>query len=133
MSTNRKKKRQDSAIKVFEGTNITTVDGFRVLGSVIGTPSASVKYMKSDIEKTATQIEKLSKIAKTSPQNGYSCYTKGVQNILTFQTRATPEALKKMDEIEKKVRQQLLLSITVKNYIADEHRNFFALPLRMGG
>ena len=67
---------RESAKKVFEVINITMVDGFRVLGSVIGTPSACDKYIESAIEKTATLIENLSKIAKTSPQNAYSCYTK---------------------------------------------------------
>ena len=124
---------RESAIKVFEGTNIKMVDGFRVHGSVIGTPSACDKYIESEIEKTATLTEKLSKIAKTSPQNAYSCYTKGVQNKLSFLTRTTPEAFKKVDETEKNVRPQLLPSITGKNHITDEDRNFFALPLRMGG
>ena len=41
--------RRESAIKVFEGTNITRVDGLRVLGSVVGTPSACDKYMESKI------------------------------------------------------------------------------------
>ena len=45
---------------------------------IIGTPSACDKYMESETEKTATLTEKLSKIAKTSPQNAHSCYTKGV-------------------------------------------------------
>ena len=124
---------RESAKKVFEGTNITMVDGFRVLGSVIETPSACDKYIECEIEKTATLTVKLSKIAKTSPQTAYSCYTKGVQNKLSFLTRTTPEAFKKMDEIEKNVRQQLLPSITGKNHITDEDRNLFALPLRMGG
>ena len=44
------------------------IDGFRVLGSVIGTPLACDKYIESGIEKTATLTEKLSKIAKTSPK-----------------------------------------------------------------
>ena len=56
--------RRDSAIKVFEGTNITMVNG-----SVIGTPSACDKYMENETETTATLSGKLSKIAKTSPQN----------------------------------------------------------------
>ena len=105
---------RESAKKVFEVTNITMVDGFRVLRSVIRTPSACDKYIESENEKAATLTEKLSKIAKTSPQNAYSCYTKGVQNKLSFLTRTTPEAFKKMDEIEKNVRQQLLTSITGK-------------------
>ena len=73
-----KENRRDSAIKVFGGKNITMVDGFGVHGSVIGTPSACDKYMETEIEKSATLTEKLSKIAKTSPQNAYSCYTKEV-------------------------------------------------------
>ena len=41
-----KQNRHNSAIKVLEATNITMVDGFRVLGLVIGTPSACDKYIK---------------------------------------------------------------------------------------
>ena len=59
--------RHESAIKVFEGTNIPMVDDLRVLGSVIGTPSACDKYMESEIEKTTTLTKQLSKTAKTSP------------------------------------------------------------------
>ena len=40
------------------------VDGFRVLGSVIGTPSACDIYMESEIEKTTTLTKEVSKIAK---------------------------------------------------------------------
>ena len=45
---------RESAIKVFKVTNITMVDAFRFLGSVIGTPSACDKYIESEIEKAAT-------------------------------------------------------------------------------
>ena len=128
-----KENRRESAIKLFEGTNITIVDGFRVLGSVIGTQPACNNFMESEIEKTATLTEKLSKIAKKSPQNAYSCYTKGAQNKLSFLTSTTPEAFKKTDENKKNVRQQLLPSITGKSRITDEDRSLFALPLRMGG
>ena len=38
-----------------------------------------------------------------------------------------------MDEIEKNVRQQLILRITRKKHITNEDRNLFVLPLRMGG
>ena len=114
---------RESAIKVFEGTNSTMIDGFRVLGLVIGTPSPCVKYIKSGIEKTATLTEKLSKIANTLPQKAYSCYTKGVENKLSFLTGTTQEAFKKKDGIEKIIRQQLFPSIIGKNYITDEDRN----------
>ena len=77
------------------------VDCFRVLGSAIGTPSACAKYIKSEIEKTATLNEKLSKIAKTSPKNAYSCYTKGVQNKVSFLTRTTRKHLRKWMKLRK--------------------------------
>ena len=56
-----------------------------------------------------------------------------IKTKLSFPNRTTPEEFKKMDEIEKNVRQQLLVRITGKNHITDENRNFFALPLKMGG
>ena len=113
--------RRDSAIKIFEGTNYTMVDGSRKLGSITGTPSACDKYMESEIEKTATLTEKFSKIAKTSPQNAYSCYTKGVRSNSCYTKGVrTPEAFNIMDEIKKNVRHQLLPSINGKNHITDE-------------
>ena len=41
---------------------------------------------------------------------------------LSVLSRTTPEPFKKIDEIEKKVRQQLLPSNTGKNHINDEDR-----------
>ena len=38
--------KENSAIKVFKGANITMVNGFSVLGLVIGTPLACEKYIK---------------------------------------------------------------------------------------
>ena len=89
--------------------------------------------MERENEKNATLTEKLSKIAQTSPQNAYYCFTKRVRNKLSSLTTTTTEAFKKMDEIEKNIRQQLLPSNTGKSYITDEDRNLFALLLRMGG
>ena len=84
-----KENRHDKERKVFEGTIITMVDGFTVLGSVIGATSACDRYMESEIENTATLTEKLSKVAKkTSAQNAYSCYTKEVQKKLFNQNNS---------------------------------------------
>ena len=57
-----------SALKVLEDKTNTMVDDFRVLGAVIGTPSASCdKNKEKGIKKTTTLNKKLSKIAKSSP------------------------------------------------------------------
>ena len=109
--------------KVIQILHWWIVSEFPWIGS--GTPSANDNCMESEIEKTTTLIKKLSKIAKTSQQNAYSCFSKVVQIKLSFSTRTTPEALKKMDEIEKNAKQQLLPSISGKNYLTDEDRSFF--------
>ena len=52
---------------------------------------------------------------------------------INFLARTTPETFKKMDVIEKNVRQQLFPSMIGENHKTDEDRSLFALPLRMGG
>ena len=46
---------------MFEGTNITMVDGFRVLGMSIGTPSACDKYMESELKRQVPQLKSFPK------------------------------------------------------------------------
>ena len=90
--------------------------------------------MESEIEKTTTLTENRSKKFKQNiPQMNTPATLKGVQNKLGFLTRTAPKAFKKMDEIEKNIREQLLPSVTGKQHITDEDRSLFALPLKMGG
>ena len=56
-----------------------------------------------------------------------------VQNQVNVLTRTSPEAFKKMDEIETNIRQQLLPSITGKDNKTDKNLIFSALPVIMGG
>ena len=46
----KKENHRENSIKVFEGTNITMVVGFGVLGLVIGTPSECNKYMEAKLK-----------------------------------------------------------------------------------
>ena len=75
---------REGAIEVFETTKITMVDSFRVLGSVIGTPSACDNFMEIKIEKTTNLTKKPFKKIETSPQNACSCYTKKIKIDLIF-------------------------------------------------
>ena len=54
-----------SALKVLEDKTNTMVDDFRVLGAVIGTPSACDKNKEKGIEKTTTLNKKTFQNSKT--------------------------------------------------------------------
>ena len=49
-----------------------------MFGSVIGTEHESKKFLEFQQNEQIKVLKKLTKIAKTSPQNIYACYTKGV-------------------------------------------------------
>ena len=78
-----KKNHNKNAIKVIIGTNMTTVDGFRVFGLIIQTTSACKENGEREMEKKTTYTKKLPKIAQTSSQHAYSQNTKGFQNNLS--------------------------------------------------
>ena len=67
------------AQKTFANTGITIKAGARVLGSVIGTESECKSILEFQQNEQIKNLKKLTKVAKTSPQNVYACYTKGVQ------------------------------------------------------
>ena len=82
------------AQKIFANTGITIKAGARVLGSVIGTESECRTFLEFQQNEQIKVLKKLTKIAKTSPQNIYACYTKGVQEKLSFLARTTPKLWK---------------------------------------
>ena len=55
------------------------------------------------------------KIAKTSAQNVYSCYTKGVQEKLSFLPRTTPNASGNMQACEKILQENLIPNLIGKD------------------
>ena len=77
------------AQKIFANTGITIKAGARVLGSVIGTESECKISLEFQQNEQIKVLKKLTKIAKTSHQNVYACYTKGVQEKLSFLARTT--------------------------------------------
>ena len=62
----------------------------RVLDFVIESETECKIFLETQLEGDKKRLKKLGKIAKTSPQKVYSCYTKGVQEKLTFLARTTP-------------------------------------------
>ena len=78
------------AAKIFENTGITIKAGARELGSVIGTEFDCRKILEFQQNELIKIFKKLTKTAKTSHQNVYVCYNRGVRKKLAFLTRTTP-------------------------------------------
>ena len=78
------------AEKTFENTGITIKAGARVLGSFIGTEPECKNFLEFQQNEQIKILKKLTKIAKNSPQNVHACYTKGVQEKLSFLATTTP-------------------------------------------
>ena len=73
------------------------------------------------------------KNAKTSPQNVYACYTKGVQEKLSFHIRTTPHTMENLEICEKIIKEQLLPNLIGKDILNAQFREISSLPLKIGG
>ena len=121
------------AQNLFIKEDVEIVDGHRVLGSVIGSESACEKFRDHKQSEYNQIVEKLSKHAKISPQNVLHCFTKGLQNKVTFLSRTTPNFIENLEETERKIKENLIPAITGRSNITDEERSLFSLPVRDGG
>ena len=68
-----------------------------MLGSVIETESELKKFLEFQQNEQIKILKKLTKVVKISPQNIYACYTKGVQEKLSFLTRTTSNTMENLE------------------------------------
>ena len=120
-----KDEKYNEAIKTFTNIEIEIKKGTRVLGSVIGSETECKTFLETQLEEHNKILKKLGKIAKTSPQNVYSCYTKKVQGKLSFLARTTPNTTENMQACEKILQENLIPNLIGKDNISHQLR-FFA-------
>ena len=128
-----KDEKHSEAQKIFANTGISIKAGARVLGSVIGTESECKKFLEFQQNEQIKILKKLMKIAKTSPQKVYACYTKGVQEKLSFFNRTTPNTMENSKICENIIKEQLLPNLVGKDTLNPQFREISSLPLKMGG
>ena len=104
-----------------------------MLGSVIGTESECKKFLEFQQNEQNKILKKLTKIAKTFPQNAYACYTKGVQEKLSFLARTTPNTMENLEICENFIKEQLLPNLVGKDTLNPQFREISSLTLKMGG
>ena len=119
--------------KIFANTGITIKTGARVVGSFIGTESECKKFPEFQQSEKIKILKKLTKTAKTSPQNVYACYTKGFQEKLSFLARTTPNTMENIEICENIIKEQVLPNLVGKDTLNPQFREISSLPLKMGG
>ena len=86
-----KEEKLQLAEELFRGTEINiTTEGRKYLGGYVGTEEGSRKYFKELCDEWCSQLEELSKIARTEPQAAYSAFTAGFKHKLTYFLRTIP-------------------------------------------
>ena len=119
--------------KIFANTGITIKAGARVLDSVIGTESECEKLLEFQQNEQIKILKNLMKIAKTYPQNVYACYTKGVQEKLSFLAGTMPNTMENLEICEKFIKEHLLPNLFGKDTLNPQFREISSLPHKMGG
>ena len=109
-------------MNVFKNTKIEMKKGARLLDSVIGSETDSKTLLETQLKEFNKILKKLGKIAKTSPQNVYSCYTKEVQEKLSFLARTTPNTTKNMQACGKILQEILIPNLIGKDNISKTNR-----------
>ena len=123
----------NEAIKVFKNTEFETKKGARVLESVKGSEYECKTFLETQLEEHKKILKKLGKIAKTSPQNVYSCYNKGIQEQLSFLAKTTPNTTEKMQACEKILQENFIPILIGKDNISHQFRDIASLPLKKDG
>ena len=129
-----KEEKLQLAEELFRGTEINiTTEGRKYLGGYVGTEEGCRKYFKELCDEWCSQLEELSKIARTEPQAAYSAFTAGFKHKLTYFLRTIPnltELLKPIDEI---INDKFLPAITEHQNITEPDRKLLSLPVKLGG
>ena len=118
--------------KNFHWTSINLTDGSRVQGPVIRSERLCKHYAEEKADEYNKVCTEVSQLANTSPQNAYTCLTKGVQEKLSFMYGTTTNLVGMFGEIDSTLT-KLFPSLVGQTAISNEDRDLFSLLLKMVG
>ena len=122
------------AATLFDGTGVhITAQGRPHLGAALGTPSYVNQYVADKVQQWATELERLSDIAKTQPHTAYATLTHSLSSKWTFITRTVPSIGDLLQPLEDVLRQKFIPALTGQPAPSDLVRQLPALPARLGG
>ena len=122
------------ATTLFYGTGVNiTAQGRPHLGAAIGTPSYVTEYVTEKVKQWATEMERLSIIAKTQPHAAHAALTHSLSSKWSFIMRTIPSIGNLLQRLEDILQQNFISALTGKPAPSDLERQLFALPARLGG
>ena len=113
---------------MFDGRAVE-VDGCRLLGFLIGKEKAYESFKVTTDGKYANLLKKHEQVVKASPQNAYASLTIGVQQILNFASRATPNSRNSFTDADAIIQTQVLASF-FDSPVSQIARRLCSLPNR---
>jgi hypothetical protein len=129
-----KEHKLDEAKKLFSGTNVEiTINGTRHLGAALGSVEFKGNFVGEKVKEWISQVELLSRFAKTQPHAAFAVFTHCLQARWTFVSRTVPGAGPLFVELEKVIRHTFLPSILGGRAVTDAERELLSLPARYGG
>ncbi|KAL5266094.1 hypothetical protein ACHWQZ_G006670 [Mnemiopsis leidyi] len=102
---------------VTQGCNLAmgfyvTAEGYRYLGSFIGTKAATELYVKEKVNDWVVDMNDISTAAACEPQLAFASYYYGISKMWNYLMRTTPDIAPLLSPIEKSIKQQLIPSPT---------------------
>ena len=122
------------ATTLFYGTGVNiTAQGRPHLGAAIGTPSYVTEYVTEKVEQWATELERLSVIAKTQPRAAHAALTHSLSSKWFFIMRTIPSIGNLLQTLKDILQQKSIPALTGKPASSNLEHQLFALLARLGG
>ena len=97
-----------------------------------GTSSYVTQYVTEKVEHWATELERLSIIAKTQPHAVHAALTHSLSSKYSFIMPTVPSIGNLLQTLEYILQQKFIPALTGKLVLSDLERQLFALPARLG-
>ena len=123
-----KEDKLEEAKRTFEGTEVTiTTGGARHLGAALGSAGFKREFVEDKVKGWVSQVEQISRYAKTEPHAAFAAFTHCLQARWTFVSRTVPGAGKFFVGLEAAIRETFLPALLRRS------STLLALPARYGG
>ena len=131
---NIKEEKYDEAKQIFDGTGINiTTQGRKYLGGYVGTKEGAEEYVQELVIDWITQLQELTKIAKSEPQTAYSAFVSGFQHKMTYYIRTIPNLAPILKPLDDYLTENFIPAITEGHILSEADRKLISLPVRYGG
>ena len=129
-----KEQHLSQAKELFQDSEINiTSQGRPYLGTSLGSEEFCDQFVKMKVMEWQEELTLLAKIATSQPHATYAAFIHGFVHKFTYLSRTIPNKDHLLQPLEDIIRSLLIPSWTGRAPPSDLEREFFALPVRLGG